>query len=160
MSECPFCAASIAEVTFMASPAFRAIVNIAPILPGHSLVIPKRHVESLLELGDEEVAEMVNLSRRAVALLMDVYRSDGFDWTIQESEAAGQSVPHLHLHLIPRRRGDLPNPGDWYSRLIEYQGRPRLTWDEMTRLAQTLREAAGSRIGLGRHDGYRNDRNT
>ncbi len=139
MTECPFCAASAADVSFMESPRFRAVVNAAPILPGHSLVVPKRHVESLLALSDEEVAEMVNLSRRATARLTQVYASDGFDWTIQESQAAGQSVPHLHLHLIPRTRGDLPDPGDWYPRLIEYRNRTRLTLDEMRDIARRLR---------------------
>ena len=139
MAECPFCAASLAGISFMDSPRFRAIVNVAPILPGHSLIISKRHVESLLALSDEEVAEMVNLGRKAVARLTQVYASDGFDWTIQESEAAGQSVPHLHLHLIPRTRGDLPDPGDWYPRLIDDRNRVRLSHDEMKRLAQHLR---------------------
>lgn len=139
---CPFCAASIADISFMESARFWAIVNVAPILPGHSLVISKRHVESMLALNDDEVAEMVNLSRRAVSLLMRVHGAEGFDWTIQESEAAGQSVPHLHLHLIPRRSGDLPHPGDWYRQLIEYEGRPRLSLDEMKDVAVHLRQAA------------------
>lgn len=141
MSECPFCAEPIADATFMESPRFRAAVNIAPILPGHSLILPKRHVESLLALSEDELVEMVSLSRRAIAALMRHYRSDGFDWTIQESEPAGQSVPHLHLHLIPRRSGDLPDPGDWYPHLIEFRDRPRLTQDEMKHAAQMLRQA-------------------
>ncbi len=142
MADCPFCADAVADIAFLESPRFRAIVNAAPVLPGHSLVIPQRHIESLLALSDEEVAEMVNLSRRAAGLLTRVYGAEGFDWTIQESEAAGQSVPHLHLHLIPRRKGDLPDPGDWYHRLIEYEGRPRLTHGEMRRLAEILRTEA------------------
>lgn len=125
----------------MESERFRAIVNIAPILPGHALVIPKRHVDSLLALDHAEIAEMVELSRRAVSLLVSVYAADGFDWTIQESEAAGQSVPHLHLHLIPRKQGDLPDPGDWYAHLIEFRKRPRLTREQMVREADELREA-------------------
>jgi bis(5'-adenosyl)-triphosphatase len=141
MIDCPFCAESLAGISFMESPRFRAIVNIAPVLPGHSLVVPKHHVESLLSLGDDEVSEMVNLSRRAVALLMQFYGSTGFDWTIQESEAAGQSVPHLHLHLIPRQNGDLSDPGDWYARLIEFRSRPRLTLTEMSDIARRLRQA-------------------
>ncbi|HEY4690593.1 MAG TPA: HIT family protein [Anaerolineae bacterium] len=141
MTDCPFCNATVSDVTFMESPRFRAIVNIAPILPGHSLIVPKRHIESLLALSDEEVAEMVNLSRKAVTLLMRVHGATGFDWTIQESAAAGQSVPHLHLHLIPRQDGDLPDPGDWYTRLIDFRGRPRLAREEMKQLAERLREA-------------------
>lgn len=139
MTACPFCDSAVSEYSFLESERFRAMVNIAPILPGHSLIIPRRHVESLLALSDDEIAEMVRLSRQAIAVLMREYRADGFDWTIQESEPAGQSVPHLHLHLIPRLRGDLPDPGDWYQRLIEYQGRPRLTPIEMKEMAARLR---------------------
>lgn len=138
MSKCPFCAASIIEISFVESRHFCAIVNIAPILPGHSLIIPKRHVKSLLALDEHEVAEMVNLSRKAISLLMHEFKSEGFDWTIQEGEAAGQSVPHLHLHLIPRKHGDLPNAGDWYPRLIDNRDRPRLSHPEMKRIAQRL----------------------
>ena len=141
MTDCPFCAASVGEITFMESDRFRAIVNIAPILPGHSLVVPKRHVDSLLSLEDAEVVEMVNLSRRAMPLLMQVHDAEGFDWTIQESDAAGQSIPHLHLHLIPRRHGDLPDPGDWYAHLIDFRGRPRLTLEQMAQQAVELRQA-------------------
>ncbi len=140
MTDCPFCAGSIADTSFLESPRFRAIVNVAPILPGHSLIVPKWHVESLLALSDDEIAEMVSLSRDAVELLMRAYGSDGFDWTIQESEAAGQSVAHLHLHLIPRTHGDLPEPGDWYPRLIDDRERVRLSDDEMRRIARRLRE--------------------
>jgi len=142
MAECPFCAGGVGDITFAESPRFRAIVNVAPILPGHALIVSKRHVESLLALSDDEMGEMVNLSRKAVALLTRVYGSDGFDWTIQESEAAGQSVAHLHLHLIPRTHGDLPEPGDWYPRLIEFRDRPRLSSDEMRDTARRLRAEA------------------
>ena len=141
MSDCPFCAATVAEISFIESPHFRGVVNIAPILAGHSLIIPKRHVESLLALNDDEVVEMVQLSRRAATLLMRIFAADGFDWTIQESKAAGQSVAHMHLHLIPRTHGDLPDPGDWYARLIDYQDRPHLPHAEMARIAQRLRDA-------------------
>lgn len=141
MTDCPFCDALVVQHTFLESAHFRAIVNIAPVLPGHSLIVPKHHVESLLALDDDDTAEMVALSRRAIPVLMRVYHADGFDWTIQESEAAGQSVPHLHLHLIPRRRGDLPDPGDWYPRLIEHNQQPRLTHEAMRQIADQLRQA-------------------
>ena len=90
MNSCPFCMESIADETFAESQYFRAIYNISPILPGHSLVIPKRHVSSFLELTDGEACEMTLFSREIAAKLVEVFSSSGFNWTIQEGAVAGQ----------------------------------------------------------------------
>ena len=143
---CPFCNGDIEHAVFAEHEDFRAVYNAAPILPGHSLVIPKWHVPSLLELSDSEVSEMVRFSRLVVSNLTRVFRSTGFNWTIQEGASAGQTVPHLHLHLIPRADGDLPEPGDWYPRLqeslskhIDSSERRKLSRDEMYRVAQHIK---------------------
>jgi bis(5'-adenosyl)-triphosphatase len=136
--DCPFCEQQIKESTFAESANFAAIYNVAPILPGHSLVVPKWHVSSLLELSDSEFSEMNLFARKTVKLLLKVFEASAFDWTIQEGEEAGQTVSHLHLHLIPRRHGDLPSPGDWILRLrnrqsktIDGEKRQKLTVQEM-----------------------------
>lgn len=146
--ECPFCRKTATDF-FLETKSFAAIYNIAPILPGHSLVIPRRHVESLFELTDSELAEFMRLGRDVARLLKQVLQTDAFDWAIQEKEAAGQSVAHLHMHVVPRRIGDLPNPGDWYQALeknaqlpIDSASRNRLSRTEMDAITSRLKEQA------------------
>lgn len=49
------------------------------------------------------------------------FHSKAFDWTLQEGEDAGQTIPHLHIHILPRKLNDLPEPGDWYPQLAANQ---------------------------------------
>ncbi len=145
---CPFCDPGIEAATFASDDHFRAVYNISPTLPGHSLVMPKRHVESLLDLSDSEASEMMLFARKVVQTLLKAFQGRAFDWTIQEGVEAGQSVPHLHLHLIPRKAEDLPQPGDWYPALmdslnidaIDSEQRPRLSREEMDRVVSHLRQ--------------------
>ena len=82
-----------------------------PVTPLHTLIIPRRHVESFFDIRGRE--------RNAIFALLDEVKSDiqhkdgtveGFNIGVNNGEAAGQSVPHVHVHLIPRRRGDVENP--------------------------------------------------
>ncbi len=59
----------------------------------------------------------MKLGRNTAQSLSQVFDTDAFDWAIQEKEAAGQSVPHLHMHIVPRKIGDLKDPGAWYQEL-------------------------------------------
>jgi bis(5'-adenosyl)-triphosphatase len=148
-SPCPFCREDVQAGHFAASDNFLALYNLAPILPGHSLVIPRRHILSLLELGDPELCELALFSRDIVKVLGKAFGSHSFDWTIQEGVEAGQTIAHLHLHLIPRAQGDLPQPGDWYplleqseSEIIDSAARPKLTAHEMHAIVSRLRTTA------------------
>jgi bis(5'-adenosyl)-triphosphatase len=116
MDKCPFCIKG-KESYFLESENFAAIYNISPILPGHSLVISKTHCESLFELSKDHLSEFMILGRNTAQFLSMVFNSDSFDWAIQEKEAAGQSVSHLHMHVVPRKIGDLKEPGAWYQEL-------------------------------------------
>jgi bis(5'-adenosyl)-triphosphatase len=151
---CSFCGADIEATVFAEQGDFRAIYNRAPILPGHSLVIPVWHAPSLLDLTDAEVGQMVVFSRLVVRNLLRIFNAEGLNWTIQEGAVAGQTVPHLHLHLIPRNNGDLPTPGDWYPRLqkseertIDSDERPRYSVAEVQRIAEHIR-ALSPRLSL------------
>ncbi|MGB4205219.1 MAG: HIT family protein [Bacteroidales bacterium] len=117
--DCPFCSPSIEDHVFMETTDMLAVYNISPILPGHSMVIPRRHVESVNDLSDNELDLLFRFARKVTKLLVSFFKAEGFDWSLQESEAAGQSIYHVHLHIIPRKTGDLEQPGDWYSRLQE-----------------------------------------
>ncbi len=81
-----------------------------PVSQGHLLVIPRRHVASWFEATPDERAALFDLVDRAREYLEQRYQPDGFNIGINVGEAAGQSVFHLHIHLIPRYTGDLENP--------------------------------------------------
>lgn len=148
-SNCPFCSVNVNETVFTESENFRAIYNIAPILPGHSLIISKRHLQSLMDLSDSELCEMMTFGRDVVRILLRAFDTSAFNWTVQEGEEAGQTIPHLHMHLIPRERNDLPQPGDWYpllrksqSEVIDSDSRPRLTPHEMKEIVNRIKQVA------------------
>lgn len=144
---CPFCGSEAQRYAFAADRGFRAIYNVAPILPGHVLVVPRRHVASLMELDEHEMGGFFSFARRVTRFVQSEFKASGFDWSLQEGVEAGQSVAHLHLHVIPRHKGDLPDPGDWYPRLVASRSariddaeRPRLTDGERMKIVSHLKE--------------------
>jgi bis(5'-adenosyl)-triphosphatase len=139
---CPFCSPARERVRFTAAPGMAALVNLKPILEGHTLIVPERHADRLLELSPDEVAGLAAFARRVSAFLMDELPASGIDWTLQDGAEAGQTVMHLHLHLIPRRPGDLPTPGDWYEELRASHARPALPETRLDALVRRLRSAA------------------
>lgn len=148
MLSCPFCAKTKNDY-YLESENFAVLYNISPILPGHSLVVPKQHKESLFELTNEELAEFMLLGKKTALLLCKVFQTDAFNWAIQEREVAGQSVAHLHMHVVPRKLGDMVNPGDWYQRLekiesgdIDTYARYRLTDEILNTLTQKMKQKA------------------
>jgi len=81
-----------------------------PISPGHSLVIPKRHVGSYFEVTHEERLALMELLDQAKAAAECDVHPEGYNIGINDGPAAGQTVPHLHIHLVPRFMGDVPDP--------------------------------------------------
>jgi diadenosine tetraphosphate (Ap4A) HIT family hydrolase len=77
---------------------------------GHTLVAPRWHVASLFELTPPEHAALWALVARARARLLEELAPDGFNVGLNDGVAAGQTILHAYLHLIPRRRGDVPDP--------------------------------------------------
>lgn len=149
--DCIFCHKEIVEKSFYSSERFSAFYNIAPILPGHSLVIPNKHYESLFELPDDELGEMMVFARKITSVLKTVFNCDGFDWTIQDGISAGQTVPHLHLHIVPRKPLDLPESNEWYSKIpenekqmLDSQKRERLSDQDYDVITSRLSAACSS----------------
>lgn len=106
--DCIFCTPDreiIAE-----SPLSLAFADAFPVSPGHSLVVPRRHVLTIFDLDDEEYADCFLLARRVQALLAERLKPDGFNMGVNCLEAGGQSVWHAHIHVIPRFKGDTPHP--------------------------------------------------
>lgn len=81
-----------------------------PVTRGHTLVIPLRHVESFFDTSAEERAAMFELLDAAKQQLQTEYAPAGFNIGINDGAAAGQTIRHLHMHLIPRYAGDRPDP--------------------------------------------------
>jgi len=81
-----------------------------PISPGHTLVIPKRHIGSWFEITQAEQQALLDLLAKAKAVLVTEFKPDGYNIGINDGPSAGQTVPHLHMHLIPRYKGDQEDP--------------------------------------------------
>lgn len=81
-----------------------------PVSNGHTLIIPRRHVQSFFETTHEERASLLAMMDRAKAELDRSFQPAGYNIGINDGGAAGQTVPHLHIHLIPRYEGDQLDP--------------------------------------------------
>lgn len=81
-----------------------------PVSPGHTLIIPKRHVGSFFGLLPDEREDMLELLDKAKQQLDAEFAPQGYNIGINDGAAAGQTVPHLHIHLIPRYDGDREDP--------------------------------------------------
>jgi bis(5'-adenosyl)-triphosphatase len=150
---CPFCATEIKNSVFSESENFLAIYNVAPILPGHTLVVPKKHITSMLDLPDTGLSEMMLFAKKVTHILLEVFNSDSFNWSVQDNSAAGQTVSHLHLHIVPRFEGDMPNPGDWYPKIdnnykemLDSKSRSKLSQNQMEKIVLKLRDFEKNRI--------------
>jgi diadenosine tetraphosphate (Ap4A) HIT family hydrolase len=106
---CAFCGLAKTRIVLDSSTGF-VIRDAFPVSPGHSLIIPKRHVGSLFELEVNEQLELLMLLSDAKSALDVELQPKGYNVGINDGPAAGQTVPHLHIHLIPRFTGDLPDP--------------------------------------------------
>lgn len=81
-----------------------------PVSNGHCLIIPKRHVESIFELTDAELKDLYAVLVETKNWIEENYKPDGLNVGINYKEAGGQTVPHAHIHIIPRYKGDVENP--------------------------------------------------
>ena len=105
---CPFCNVerkiiSETEMSF-------AIYDGFPVNDGHALIIPKRHTANYFDLSLDEQKDCIELLNRVKGIVQEKYNPAGFNVGININEAAGQTVPHVHIHLIPRYEGDVEEP--------------------------------------------------
>lgn len=93
-----------------------------PVSPGHALILPRKHVITVWDLPELEYGQCFLLLRQVQQILADRYSPDGFNIGVNCGEAAGQSVWHAHIHLIPRYKGDVPNPRGGVRHVIPLKG--------------------------------------
>ena len=108
-----------------------AFLDINPVNPGHTLIIPKEHHETLLDIPDHLMGPLSVATRRVAAALLAATGAGGFNLMMNNYAVAGQLIPHAHLHLIPR------HPGDG---LLLWAGVPASAAD-LERMAEKLRAA-------------------
>ncbi|ODM17700.1 hypothetical protein SI65_06488 [Aspergillus cristatus] len=96
---------------FHLTPSSFALVNLKPILPGHVLVCPRRIVPRVSDLSPSETTDLFLTVRRVGRMIERVYGASSLNIAIQDGVDAGQSVPHVHAHVIPRQRRDLDHLG-------------------------------------------------
>ena len=106
---CPFCSLP-ADRTVLSSANAIALRDAYPISPGHTLIVPRRHVGSFFEATAQERADLLALLDEAKGELDARFAPAAFNIGINDGPAAGQTVPHLHIHLIPRYVGDRIDP--------------------------------------------------
>lgn len=106
---CPFCTLSDDRI-IATNKSVIVIRDAYPVSLGHTLLISQRHVSSLFDLTSDEQSDLFVLLEQAKIALDEECHPDGYNIGINEGESAGQTVPHLHIHLIPRYDGDQVDP--------------------------------------------------
>lgn len=121
VDNCIFCkilADEIPSAVVYEDELFRAILDVNPAARGHVIILPKNHAANLFELPDEEASGILIVAKKIAAAMMKAYHCDGINILQNNGEAAGQTVFHLHVHVIPRFEGDTDHinigwrPGD------------------------------------------------
>ncbi len=106
---CIFCKLANGEIptaTLYEDEDFRVILDASPASKGHALILPKEHYANLYELDDEVAAKVLVLAKKMITKLTDLLGCDGYNIVQNNGEAAGQTVFHFHMHLIPRYKDD------------------------------------------------------
>lgn len=109
-NNCPFCKAESEREIIASTSLSIAFFDGFPVSPGHALIIPRRHVASFFNLSKDEQQDMLKLADCVKSIIDEKYHPDGYNVGVNVGEAAGQSIFHVHMHLIPRYKGDVSNP--------------------------------------------------
>lgn len=106
---CIFCKIANGEIpstTLYEDEDFRVILDLGPATRGHALLLPKNHFANLFELDDETAQKAILVAKKMAGKMKDALGADGFNLVQNNGEAAGQTVFHFHMHLIPRYKED------------------------------------------------------
>jgi len=103
-----------------------AIYDEFPVNKGHALIIPKRHFESYFDATHEEITGLYALMNDVKEIVDDEFSPDGYNVGVNVGEWGGQTIMHLHMHMIPRYKGDVENPRGgirkFKDELVPYDG--------------------------------------
>ena len=116
---CKIAAGNIPSATIYEDNDFRVILDIEPASKGHALILPKEHYANLYELSDELAAKALIVAKKVITKMTGILGCDGYNVVQNNGEAAGQTVFHFHIHLIPRYKDDNVNIGWSQGNLTE-----------------------------------------
>lgn len=119
---CPFCNPDSERELIVESATAFAMFDKFPVSNGHALIIPKKHCADYFDLTFREQSACMFMLNTVKEILKQKLNPDGFNVGINVSEAAGQTVPHVHIHLIPRFKGDVNNPTGGIRNVIPNKG--------------------------------------
>ena len=108
-SNCIFCKIAAGEIpsnTIYEDDEFKVFLDISPATKGHALIVPKQHYKDIYDIDEEVAARAMKLGKKLATHMTEVLGCDGFNLMQNNNEAAGQTVFHLHIHVIPRWKGD------------------------------------------------------
>lgn len=109
---CVFCkiiAGEIPSTTVYEDDDFKAILDVNPAARGHVIILPKKHAANIFELEDEDAAKVFPIAKKIASAVKKTYDCDGVNILQNNGEAAGQTVFHLHVHVVPRYYDDEVN---------------------------------------------------
>ncbi len=107
--DCIFCKIANGEIpsrTLYEDDQFRVILDLGPATKGHALILPKEHAADIFEISEETASGVLVLAKRMAVKMTQKLHCDGMNLVQNNGEAAGQTVPHFHLHMIPRYHND------------------------------------------------------
>lgn len=132
-ANCIFCKLANGDIptnTVYEDEDFRVILDASPATKGHALILPKEHYADLYEIEDEVLAKAAKLAKKVICHEKKVLGCDGYNLVQNNGEAAGQTVFHFHMHLIPRYEGE--------SRIVAWQPQ-ELAETDAARLCEDMR---------------------
>ncbi len=104
---------------FCETPLSLGLVNLKPVVPGHVLILSRRVVARFADLTPEETTDLWSLARRVGTSIEPHFGATSLTYAIQDGPAAGQTVPHVHVHVLPRKPGDFEDNDEVYERIEE-----------------------------------------
>jgi len=108
-TDCPFCNLPADRIWLQTDIGY-ALPDRYPVNKGHTLVIPRRHVRSIYDLDPEEISDLWKLAGEVRSKLASEFDPDGFNIGLNDGTAAGQTIAHAHIHVVPRFSGDVVDP--------------------------------------------------
>ena len=104
---CRICSGDIPSTKVYEDERHLAFLDINPNSKGHTLIVPRKHSENLIDLGDDEARMLISTAKKVAGAIIKATGASGFNLIMNNGKDAGQEVPHVHIHIIPRHKDDM-----------------------------------------------------